>query len=142
MCNLSINPTFGIKEECSVMEERRKAPRLEDENEITITVLSGGQHPPKEKVIYNRSKDISVSGARIQAHLFLPVDTLLMIEMTLKTVHQMITVIGKVKWIKIIYEDESYEAGVEFVNTPADAIQKLEDYISWKMKYKQIKPGC
>ncbi|HON58969.1 MAG TPA: PilZ domain-containing protein [Smithella sp.] len=124
------------------MEERRKAPRLEDENEITITVLSGGQHPPKEKVIYNRSKDISVSGARIQAHLFLPVDTLLMIEMTLKTVHQMITVIGKVKWIKIIYEDESYEAGVEFVNTPADAIQKLEDYISWKMKYKQIKPGC
>jgi hypothetical protein len=124
------------------MEERRKAPRLEDENEITITVLSGGQSPPKEKVIYNRSKDISVSGARIQAHLFLPVDTLLMIEMTLKTVRQMITVIGKVKWIKIIYEDESYEAGVEFVNTPADAIKKLEDYISWKMKYKQIKPGC
>jgi len=122
------------------MEERRRAPRLEDENEITITVLSGGQNPPKEKVIYNRSKDISVSGARIQAHLFLPVDTLLMIEMTLKTVRQMITVIGKVKWIKIIYEDESYEAGVEFVNTPSDAIKKLEDYISWKMKYKQPKP--
>jgi len=61
-----------------------------------------------------------------------------MIEMTLRTIRQVITVIGKVKWIKIIYEDESYEAGVEFVNTPADAIKKLENYISWKMDYKQF----
>jgi hypothetical protein len=53
---------------------------------------------------------------------------------------QMITVIGKVKWIKIIYEDEAYEAGVEFVNTSNDAIKKLQDYISWKMKYNKLKP--
>jgi len=121
------------------MDERRKAPRLEEENELTITVVSGGKNPPEEKVIYNRSKDISASGARIQANIFLPVDTLLMIEMTLKTVRQVITVIGKVKWIKIVYGDEAYEAGVEFVNTPADAIKKLGDYVSWKMKTKNIK---
>jgi len=121
------------------MDERRKAPRLEEEHEVTITVVSGGENPPKEKVIYNRSKDISASGARIQANIFLPVDTLLMIEMTLKTVRQVITVIGKVKWIKIVYGDEAYEAGVEFVNTPADAIKKLGDYVSWKMKTKNIK---
>jgi len=62
-----------------------------------------------------------------------------MIEMTLKTVRQVITVIGKVKWIKIVYGDEAYEAGVEFVNTPADAIKKLGDYVSLKMKTKNIK---
>jgi Tfp pilus assembly protein PilZ len=62
-----------------------------------------------------------------------------MMEVKLSTVRQMITVIGKVKWIKIIYEDESYEAGVEFVNTPGEAIKKLQDYISWKMAYKKIK---
>jgi hypothetical protein len=71
--------------------------------------------------------------------LYLPVDTLLMLEMKLNTVRQMITVIGKVKWIKIIYEDETYEAGVEFVNTPSDAIRKLRDYIAWKMEYKKDK---
>jgi hypothetical protein len=38
----------------------------------------------------------------------------------------------KVKWVKIIIDDESYEAGVEFVNTPIYAIKKLEDYISGK----------
>ena len=116
------------------MYEKRRAPRLKQENEVTITVLSGKHNLPKEKVIHNFSKDISASGAKIQAHLFLPIDTLLKIDITLKTVQQMITVMGKVKWIKIIIDDESYEAGVEFVNAPIYAIQRLEDYISWKKK--------
>jgi 23S rRNA-/tRNA-specific pseudouridylate synthase len=122
------------------MQEKRRATRLQEENEVTITVVSGGDNLPKERVIYNHSKNISISGAKIQAHLFLPVETLLMIEMTLSTVRQMITVIGKVKWIKIIYEDEAYEAGVEFVNTSNDAIKKLQDYISWKIQYDKLKP--
>jgi hypothetical protein len=113
------------------MDERRRAQRLEEENEITITIVSGGEKPPKEKIIYNYSKDISVSGARIQAHIFLPVDSLLRIEMTLKTLRQMIIVLGKVKWIKVIFEDESYEAGVEL----------LTEYISWKQKFKSLNKG-
>ncbi|HNZ10510.1 MAG TPA: PilZ domain-containing protein [Smithellaceae bacterium] len=119
------------------MEEKRKAPRLQEENEVTITVVSEGDNLPHETVMHNRSKDISVGGTRIQADLYLPVDTLLMLEMKLNTVRQMITVIGKVKWIKIIYQDEAYEAGVEFVNTPRDAMRKLQDYISWKIQYRK-----
>lgn len=121
------------------MDERRRAPRLQEENEVTITVVSGGNDLPEEKVIHNRSKDISASGARIKAHICLPVDTLLMMEMKLNTVRQMITVIGKVKWVKIIYEDESYEAGVQFVNTAGDAVRKLRDYVSWKLEYNKNK---
>ena len=120
------------------MDERRRAQRLEEENEITITIVSGGEKPPKEKILYNYSKDISVSGARIQAHIFLPVDSLLRIEMTLKTLRQMITVLGKVKWIKVVFEDESYEAGLELFNTPSEAIKKLTEYISWKQKFKSL----
>ena len=82
------------------MDERRRTPRLEEESEITITIVSGGGNSTKEKIIYNHSKDISVSGAGIHAHIFLPVKTLLMIEMTLKTLRQMITVIGKVGLIR------------------------------------------
>ena len=123
------------------MDERRRAQRLEEESEITITIVSGGEKPPKEKILYNYSKDISVSGARIQAHIFLPVDSLLRIEMTLKTLRQMITVLGKVKWIKVVFEDESYEAGVELFNTPSEAIKKLTEYISWKQKFKSLNKG-
>ncbi|MFA5323615.1 MAG: PilZ domain-containing protein [Smithella sp.] len=122
------------------MDERRRAPRLKEKNEVTITVVSGGSDLPEANVIHNRSQDVSASGTRIHAPFCLPVDTLLMLEMKLNTVRQMITVIGKIKWIKIIYEDESYEAGVQFVNTPGDAIRKLQDYISWKLAYNKTKP--
>ena len=107
-----------------------------EESEVTITILAGGKKYPKEKVIYNTSKDISVSGAKLQSNIFLPIDTLLRIDFKLKNIQQMITAIGKVKWIKIICEDECYDAGVEFVNTPREAIQKLADYITWKQKLK------
>jgi hypothetical protein len=122
------------------MYEKRRAPRLKEDNEVTIVIVSGREPLPREKVIYNSCKDFSVSGARINAHILLPVDTLIKIDITLKTVHQMISVMGKVKWIKIICDDESYEQGVEFVNTPDEAIEKLKDYISWKQKKTSLNP--
>jgi c-di-GMP-binding flagellar brake protein YcgR len=119
------------------MEEKRIAPRLEEENEVTISVISSRKNSPKEKIIYNETTDISASGAKIRTNILLPIDTLLNIDLTLKNLQQKINAIGKVKWIKIIIDDESYEAGVEFVNAPIYAIQRLEDYIFWKQK-KQV----
>jgi hypothetical protein len=116
------------------VKEKRKAERLKGYNEITVSVISGGKDLPKETIPYSNSQDISVSGAQIRGNNRLPVDTLLKINFKLRDLQQNITALGKVKWIKIIIEDESYEAGVEFVNAPIDAIKKLEDYISWKQK--------
>ena len=112
------------------MDERRGAPRLKEENEIIITVIPNRKNLPKEKIPYNYSKDISVSGAQIQTNILLPVDTLLKIDFKLKTLEQQITALGKVKWLKVLIEDKSYEAGVEFVDTPSEAIKKIEFYIS------------
>ena len=122
-----------------IMDEKRKAKRLQEESEITITIISYGGKPTKEKVIYNYSKDISASGARIHANIFLPIDTILKMDIKLKNLQQMITAMGKVRWIKIVCEDESYDAGVEFVHTPAEAIRKLTDYISWRQDNKRLK---
>jgi hypothetical protein len=117
------------------MKENRKKERLEEYNEITVSVISGEKDLPKEKITtYSKSKDISVSGAQIRGNIPLPVDTLLKIDFKLKDLQQKITALGKVKWIKIIIEDKYYEAGIEFVDTPSEAIQKIDDYISWKQR--------
>lgn len=116
------------------MKEKRKTERLKEFNEITTTVISG------EKNFYNYSEDISVSGAKIRGNIYLPIDTLLKIDFTLKDLQQKITTLGKVKWIKIIFENKYYEAGVEFVNTPREAIKKLENHISWKQKCISLNP--
>jgi c-di-GMP-binding flagellar brake protein YcgR len=112
------------------MKERRKAERLKELNEITISVTSEEKNIPKKKFLYNYSKDISVSGAKIQSNIHLPVDTLLKIDFKIKTLEKEITALGRVKWIKVLIEDKSYEAGVEFVDIPSEAIKKLENYIS------------
>jgi len=85
------------------MYEKRKAKRLEEKSEITITIVSGGKKSPEEKIMYNQSKDISVLGARIRpivfAHQYSPQD-----RFHIKNPHQMmISTLGKVKWIKSLF---------------------------------------
>ena len=105
------------------MEERRKTPRLQEENEFTINIVSGEENLSKEEIPYN-SKDISVYGAKIQGNILLPVGTIIKIDITLNNLQQKITSLGKVKWNNFIIENESYEAGVEFVDTSDEAIEK------------------
>ena len=105
------------------MKERRKAERLQEYNEITVFIIT-----PENKIPYNYSENISVSGAKIRGSVLLPVDTFLKIDFTLETLEKQITALGKVKWIKVIFEDSWYEAGVELFDTPSEAIKKIEDY--------------
>lgn len=68
----------------ALMKSARKAERLDEENEIVITILSEITNLPKEKVIYNYSEDISMTGTRIQGNVLLPIDTFLKIDLVIK----------------------------------------------------------
>jgi PilZ domain. len=121
------------KEERTVNAERRRASRLQEDNDVTITIISEEIHLPKERTFYNLSKDISVSGIRIQTSIYLPINTHLEIKITLKDPPQIITAFAKVVWIQGLSEFNFYEAGLEFVNTSNEMIQQLEHYISSKL---------
>ncbi len=127
------------------MEERRKAPRMPEENQVTITINSEENDLSQEKIrdvfIDNYTKDISAFGAGIKTNICLPVDTLIELEFTSKGLREQIKTLAKVKWVKVIIQDESYEAGVEFCGVPNDAIKKLDEYISWKLKERLNKKG-
>jgi hypothetical protein len=114
------------------MEERRRTPRIKEENEVSITVVSGGINLPEEQIKDNCTKDISVSGAKIQTNILLPVNTLIELDFTSKGLKQQMKILGKIKWRKAINENESYEFGVEFY--PSKEIEKLEDYIFWQLR--------
>jgi len=122
------------------MKSARRAERLDEENEIVITILSEISAPPQKKIIYSHSEDISMTGTRIQGNFPLPKDTLLKIDLTLKNTRQTITVQGKVKWCKAVYEGKYYEAGVEFVDTPEESIKMLDHYIMSVNQYKNLNP--
>ena len=132
----SENKRTGQKKE----DELRKAERLNEEHEITINIVSEDENLSQEKIRYKFSKDISESGIKIQGNIPLPVDTLLKIDLTLKSLRQKITALGKVKWVEFNTEDGSFEAGVEFVDTSSEAIQQIEEYILSKQKYTSLNP--
>jgi hypothetical protein len=52
------------------LEEKRRAPRIKDENEVTITVVSGGKNLPEEEINGSLTKDISVCGAKFRPIFF------------------------------------------------------------------------
>ena len=121
------------------MNERRKAERLdEDDNEVTIVVDSAENNLSEAKLrdiyINNYIKDISKLGVGIKTNIHLPADALIELEFTTKGLREQIKTLGKVKWINVIIQDKSYEAGIEFCGSPDETIKKLEDYISWKLK--------
>ena len=132
----SENKITGQKKE----DELRKAARLNEEHNITITILSEDKNLLKEKILYKFSKDLSESGIKIRGNIPLPVDTLLKIELSLKSLHKEITAFGKVKWVEFNTEDGSFEAGVEFVDTSSEAIKEIEDYILSKHKFASVNP--
>ena len=111
------------------MFDKRKSKRLTEDNEITIRVVSKENMSPGKNIIYHLSKDISSSGARIQSNVFLPVDTLIKIKLNLKDPPRMVAALGKVKWIRSLSGDESYEAGLEFVDTSNETIRMLSEYV-------------
>ncbi len=118
--------------------ERRRAPRLTEVNDITIIVMSAENKSSQGNIIYNRSTDISMTGARIQTHLYLPVNSLLKLKIFLKNPPQMITIFGEVRWIKSLVEGGSYEAGIEFVDVPGEITHQIADYILSKQQLKDL----
>jgi hypothetical protein len=121
-------------------EEKRRTARLKEENEISITIVSGVKDPPKGTIQYRYTKDISSLGANIQGNYLLPVDTVVQIDLKLKNLNQIVKVLGKVKWNRVLVEGKFYEAGVEFIDTSGEAIKKLDDYISSVQKFTTLNP--
>ena len=115
------------------MDERRRKLRIQEENEVTITAISGEENIPKKKINYYLSKNISESGIGIYANIFLPVNTQIKIDVTFKDPPQIITAFAKVIWIKRFSTNDFCEAGLKFFDTSNEMIKQLEDYISSKL---------
>jgi c-di-GMP-binding flagellar brake protein YcgR len=111
------------------MKEKRKARRIKERAKVTITPLEAYDVPAAGKIIRHTTKDISLGGIRIQSNLFLPINSPLKIELSLTSPLRSITAYGKVRWIKSSRNAESFEIGIEFIDTSQEIIQILKDHI-------------
>jgi Tfp pilus assembly protein PilZ len=107
------------------MENKRRERRVKEENKLICEIISDNKTIKCKKIFYTLTKDISLGGVHIRTDTFLPVDTVVKIELSLPKMHKIVCVRGKVKWVKSLYGDEVFEIGLEFVDTPHDIITSL-----------------
>ncbi|NIM59349.1 MAG: hypothetical protein GTO16_10465 [Candidatus Aminicenantes bacterium] len=110
------------------MSEKRRERRVREQALFTITLLSKDTAETHPKVIHHTTEDISLTGAKIHTNAFLPVGSFLKIDLSLTEPPQMISAYAKVRWVKSVYADESFELGIEFVDTSISIIRSLKEH--------------
>lgn len=112
-----------------MLREKRREGRRSEENKVKFRVASNGEKPQVRKTYYALTKDISVGGIRLLTEKYLPVGTELRMELALLDSNKVINLIGKVIWINCLYENELYEMGIEFLETPSGKTVALIEHI-------------
>jgi Tfp pilus assembly protein PilZ len=118
------------------MSEKRKEKRLNEENKVTISVLSKDKSKHAKGSFYALTKDISLNGIKIHTDVKLDIGTELKIEMALAKSKKLISVIGRVKWQSQLYDNEVFEMGVEFMDTPPDRVLTLLEHLYGEKRNK------
>lgn len=108
------------------MRERRRFLRISEEDAVTYEVI------PFHKTARSVTRDLSIGGIRFFADEFIPMSSVLKVELQLKGANRVIRAIVKTKWIKQYYDDERYDLGAEFVDISREDLKFLDKYL-----YKQ-----
>ncbi|MGD9346817.1 MAG: PilZ domain-containing protein [Candidatus Aminicenantes bacterium] len=111
------------------MSEKRKEKRIKDEIKVAIKLLPEEKYQHEKNVVYALTKDISSGGVKIVTDKMLPIDTLLKIELTLAKIRKLVEATARVRWVSRLYDDDVFEMGLEFVDTPAESVMLLLEYI-------------
>jgi len=111
------------------MSEKSKEKRVEEENKIAIKLLPEDKYQHDKNIVFALTKDISSGGVKIITDKMLPIDTMLKIELTLAKMRKLVEATAKVRWMSRLYDDDVFEMGLEFIDTPAESVMLLLEYI-------------
>jgi len=109
--------------------ERRKEPRRDDGCTITLKPRGDVGRRAEKALYYGRTKNASPSGLKIDCDVRFPVGTVLSIKLQSPKTRRLIQAAGKVKWVTPNADGQSFELGLEFVETSVKSIMDLLDHI-------------
>ena len=109
--------------------ERRQVQRIEQETKVAFSVMSGGEFAHFRKMFYSLTKNISLNGIMIQSDVFIPVGSMMTIDLSLEKNPEVITIIAQVRWIRTLFEDETFAVGLEFMDLPTTGLNALLSHL-------------
>jgi hypothetical protein len=115
-----------------MMMEKRREKRLPEENKVTIEYHAEALNKLDIDPITALTKDISLSGARLECGHPFPVGSMVKIRISLSKSHKMLNLDGRIKWVRDIEDDELFEMGVEFEHTLPNKLMVLLQHLFGK----------
>lgn len=106
------------------MKERRKFVRVNEDDEVSYCII------PDYRSERKLTQDLSLGGIRFICDHFIPPNSILKLTLRLKYAHKIINAIARSVWTRVVYDDESYETGAEFINIKNDDSKFLNYYLS------------
>jgi c-di-GMP-binding flagellar brake protein YcgR len=113
-----------------MIREKRKTRRIKEDDKVAIEVITDSKDLQIKKIYYVLSKNISQAGIEFEADTFFPVDACLKLKIFLENPQRLISIHGKVRWIKCNYTKEIYKMGIEFTDISSDSIKILKEHIN------------
>jgi len=109
------------------MKERRKDPRINEENKIVLSPGPGGRRRRSKKVCCCLTRDISMGGIRVLTNAPFEVGSRLDVELTLTRSKTIVRAVAQVREVKELSGKNSYDMGLEFAKiSPADELVLIE----------------
>ena len=111
------------------MKNRRQEGRLCEELKVTYVLVSEDKNPIDDKIYYALTEDISSSGIKLMTEKALEIGTWVKIELSLGGEKKIIDLFGEVRWVKNLYGDELFTAGITFVKNPPKNVINLMEHV-------------
>lgn len=129
--NADGKPTFENRLEPRVfhMKNQRKEIRLKEEHKLTFMIVSEDKNPIDENSYLAFTENVSSGGIKIITSKLLEKRMLLNIELSLGRKNKVVNLIGRVQWIRHLYDGELFAVGVSFEDNPPESIMTLMEYI-------------
>lgn len=118
------------------MRERRRDPRINEENKVVLNLIPDGGAQGPRNVYYSLTRDLSIGGIRIMTDAPLAVGSRVKLEMTLTKSRKRIQAVAEVRWVNELFGKDVYDMGLEFVEIDPEAELDLIDHV-----YGKRKPG-
>jgi c-di-GMP-binding flagellar brake protein YcgR len=113
----------------ATMKDRRRDVRLIEENKVVVSLIGGEVRPGAPTVYYSLTRDISMGGMRVMTGAPLETGARVRVDLTLGRSRKRIRTVAEVRWVRAIYADEVFEAGLQFEMLEPDAEFALMDHI-------------
>jgi hypothetical protein len=111
------------------MQDRRKQKRKQDANTVDLKPYNDYMQAFIKHSSFALTENISVGGVKIITDTFLPLDSVIRLEINMARSRQRVTLPGRVKWITEHRDEHIYEMGLEFVDTSLHNTQTLKKYL-------------